>query len=318
MLGDTSRQQAVEKFAFIESLNLSESNRQQTAKSTSGDRQVKTDREAQASALAVTADGASSIDANWYHLDTAAYNLDLAEIIKHSTVDNSTAKSPRQSYLGKILFALACSYGLFVLWWLFGHQGSKLLTSLRGGKQIVLAKSDLEFIDYMERSLDSIERKVAANKVNSADDDVVYIPTYSPTPVTPPRITNNTIPSSTLPSQNSQVSKPVAVAKPKAATQALKIPAPPPLPAPTPIADSTLEAKATVRNIKPAEHTLVGILELGEDRSAVLVKAKGKTRRVWLGEEIGNSGWILDSIGNQNAKIISQGQVRSISVGETF
>lgn len=57
--------------------------------------------------------------------------------------------------------------------------------------------------------------------------------------------------------------------------------------------------------------------QLGGDRSAALIKVQGQTRRVWAGEEI-NDGWILESIANQQANISYQGEVRSISVGETF
>ena len=309
MLGDTSSQQATQKFSFIESLDLSEKSHRHQRSSASKNRVVNDDLEA--SALTVTADDASSIDTGWYSLDTAAYNLDVAEIVQQCVVDNPSQSSPR-SYWGKILFALACSYCLFVLWWLFGHQGSKILTALTGAKQIVLTKSDVQFIDYMERSLDSIERKIEANKLASGRDEIVYVPMY--TPATPqPQIAND-IPTS-IPKVTSP--EPPAIAKPEPVPpQALKIPAPPPLPAPTPIADDSSVEVAT--NIQPVKHTLIGILELGANQSAALVKVQGKTRRVWLKEEIGNSGWILDSIGNQNAKITNQGQVRSISVGETF
>ena len=310
MLGDTSSQQATQKFSFIESLNLSKkSNRHQTS-SASKNRVVEDDLEA--CGLTVTEDDTASIDTGWYSLDTAAYDLDVAEIIQQCAVDNSSHSSPR-SYLGKILFALACSYCLFVFWWLFGHEGTKILTALTGGKQIVLAKSDVQFIDYMERSLDSIERKIEANKLASGQDEIVYVPMYTPA-APPPQIASNiptSIPNITHP-------QPPTTVKPEpVAPQALKIPAPPPLPAPTPIPDDSSSIEVAT-NIKPVKHTLIGILELGENQSAALVKIQGKTRRVWQGDEIGNSGWILDSIGNQNAKISNRGQVRSISVGETF
>ena len=299
MLGDTSSQQATQKFSFVD-LDLSKkSNRHQTA-SVTQDRVVNDEREA--SALTINDENTSSINTDWYSSDTAAYSLDIAQIIQQSTVDNSRQLSSR-NYLGKILFALACSYCLFVLWWLFGHQGSKILTALTGAKQIVLTKSDVQFIDYMERSLLSINRKVEANKQTSGEDEIVYVPMYTPT-APQPNIASNNLP--TIPQP-----EPVA-------PQALKIPAPPPLSAPTPIPEVNSSSTEVATNIKPVKHTLIGILELGENQSAALVKIKGKTTRVWLKQEIGNSGWILDSISNQNAQISNRGQVRSISVGETF
>ena len=309
MVGDTSSQQATQKFSFVD-LDLSKkSNRHQKA---SAAKNLVVDDDLEASELTVTEDNASSINSDWYDLDTAAYNLDIAEIIQQCAIDNSSQLSPKRSYLGKILFALACSYCLFILWWLFGHEGSKILTALTGGKQIVLTKSDVQFIDYMERSLDSIDRKIEAN-LDKSEDDIVYVPMY--TPAEKSQIASNSLPSS-IP--NITYPQPPATVKPEpVAPQALKIPAPPPLPAPTPIPDDSSSVEVATK-IEPVKHTLMGILELGENQSAALVKVKGKTTRVWLGQEIGNSGWILDSIENQNAKISSKGQVRSISVGETF
>ena len=307
MLGDTSSQKATQKFSFIKSLDLSKKlARHQTT--SASNRAVEDDLDT--STLTVN-DVSSSIDTGWYSLDTAAYDLDIAEIIQHCAIDNSS-QSSLQNW-GKILFALACSYCLFVFWWLFGHEGTKILTTLTGGKQVVLAKSDVQFIDYMERSLDSIERKVEANKLASGRDEIVYVPMYTPAAPQPQLASNipTSIPKVTPP-------EPPAIAKPEpVAPQALKIPAPPPLPAPTPIPNDSSSIEVAT-NIKPIKHTLIGILELGENQSVALVKIQGKTRRVWQGEEIGNSGWILDSIGNQNAKISDRGQVRSISVGETF
>lgn len=309
MLGDTSSQQATHKFSFID-LDLSKKSNRHFSPSTRQNQAV--NNELQASALTVNDEDASSINSGWYSLDTAAYNLDIAQIIQQSTVDNSSQSSSR-SYIGKILFALACSYCLFVLWWLFGHQGSRIFTALTGAKQIVLTKSDVQFIDYMERSLLSINRKIEANKLISGQDDIVYVPMYTPAE------SQSQIASNNLPSSIPTVAQPEPVAP-----QALKIPAPPPLPAPTstPTPTPTPEINSSsievATNIKPVEHTLIGILEMGENRSAALVKIQGKTRRVWLKQEIGNSGWILDSIGTQNAEISNHGQVRSISIGETF
>ena len=316
MLGDPSNQPAIEKFSFID-LNLPEkSNRQETVTPSQNKSAQKSVR---ASALAVASNTASSIDTSWYNLDTAAYNLDIAEIISHSNVNNSRQVPAPRYYLGKILFALACSYCLFVLWWLFGHQGSRIVTILTGGKQIILPRSELEFIDYMERSLDNIDRQLEADK-SDFQDDVVYVPVQTPISAAPYSTSTNILPAlPSLPNSTSTHAETKAVKSEPTSSQVRKIPAPPPLPVPNPLVDtaSSPETQAALSNIKPV-HTLTGILELGENRSAVLVKVKGKTRRVWLGEEINNSGWILDSIGNQNATISNEGEVRSITIGETF
>ncbi|HEY9769724.1 MAG TPA: hypothetical protein V6C71_14705 [Coleofasciculaceae cyanobacterium] len=341
MLRDASHKQVIQKFSFIKSLNLSQRKSQNSKpalgklnsdqafsfqQQTSAAQILASKKEAQASAIVTTSDTASTINANWYQPEADAYGLSLAEII-NSVSDTSSARGAwaahHRSYLGKVLFALACSYGLFVCWWLFGHQGNRMFTMLTGGKQVVLSKSDAQFIDYMERSLDKMDRQLEAEK-NSTQNRVVYVPVYTPNPVTTqlPQVASNNIPLTT--SANSSLP---AAPQSEAAPQALKIPAPPPLPAPTPMVDNFRQENAIERSprsaiatfSKPAiKHTLSGILELGANQSAALVKVQGETRRVWVGEEINTSGWILESIENQRAKISYQGQVRSIAVGETF
>jgi hypothetical protein len=62
---------------------------------------------------------------------------------------------------------------------------------------------------------------------------------------------------------------------------------------------------------------LSGILELGQ-QSAALFEINGTTKRIWLGEQIDNTGWILESVSNREAKVSYQGKTRSVSVGEKF
>ncbi|MEL6927875.1 MAG: hypothetical protein AAFO95_04485 [Cyanobacteria bacterium J06600_6] len=326
MLRDASHRQAIQKFSFIESLNLSRIDR---AYSRSSLGKVNTDRAfcfqqrqqslpsaslraessggslSQTGAMVTSSEATATIDRHWYEA-TPDYSLSLAEIIKTSSESNYLASeidshsSSTATKIGKIVFALACSYGLFVSYWLFGDQGSKVLNLISGGKQIVLSKSEVEFLDYMERSLVQIDRERVAKK--EKEGDVVYVPVYTPSS----KVSNNA--PSTLTRSN-----PVPQAVPPAP---LAIPAPPPLPSPAPINNSI---QTTEIASKPQiNHVLIGVLELGGDRSAALVKVRGKTRRVWLGEKIHSDGWILQSVGNQEATIEHQGQVRSISVGETF
>jgi hypothetical protein len=343
MVRDASHQQVIQKFSFIESLNLSRGisqDDQTTLNQINTERLVNSPSQATAkfsylapcakkeskdNALVATTGTTSTINTSWYESDSPNYNLNLAEIIKYSGVENlpDHHASHNRNYLGKILFALACSYCLFVLWWLFGHQFSKLLTTLTGGQQITLSKSDVEFIDYMERSLDNIERQ--ANKNNGDQEEkVVYVPVYTPSTATPtiPQVSSNNLPPTTIPT----TPEPLTVAPTPASSEVLKIPEPPPLPAPTPLAptitpqESQSETVATATTTaKPAvKHTLLGILDLGENKSAALVKVNDQTIRIWVGEEINHSGLILESVDDQTAKISYQGQIRSIAVGETF
>jgi hypothetical protein len=359
MLRDAKRCQVIQKFSFIESLSLSSpKNRhgqpplgklntdqafsfQQQRISNPGQllatqtqKQTQKQVQKQPSAIVTTSGKATTIDSNWYQ-PTSDFSLSLAEII-HATRDNTgnypeqNSKSSfnpahRSNYLAKILFALSCSYSLFVIWWLFGHQGSNLLTTLMGGKNIMLSKSEIEFIDYMGRSLDQIDRKAATHP--TTNDGVVYVPVYTPNPANS-TIASNNLPLATVPSSSPSSgipSMPVLPPLNPEPIEPLAIPEPPPLPAPTPLGDNFTSAEQiepigqkAIATRPDISHTLVGVLELGAGRSAALVKIKGQTRRVWVGETIGTDGWVLESISDQQANISNQGQVRAISVGETF
>lgn len=326
MLRDTSQQQVVQKFSFIESLNLSRGVDR-------GDREIldrldierasdfvpqitakSPPQNPQTSSVITTSSNCSTtIDTNLERFNSDARSLSLAKVTPDSASNPTNNPKPKNhNYLGKILFALACSYGVFTLWWLFGHYANRILTTLTGGKQIALSKSDVEFIDYMERSLVAIEQQSETNKSDAnGDSEVVYVPVYTP--------------NSNLSSNNhaATIPQPVAIAQPKPtpSPQALKIPTPPPLPEPTPIPANSQSPTPEIAavNTQPAiKHTLTGILDLGADKSAALIKINGQTRRFWLGEQIGDSDWILKSVSDRAAKISNQGQVRSIAVGETF
>ncbi|MBE9043673.1 hypothetical protein IQ255_04500, partial [Pleurocapsales cyanobacterium LEGE 10410] len=178
MVRDAGHQQINPKFSFIESLNLSQGKHNEG--NSSFQKQKAIEDKIQASAIVTASDKATTIDTNWYESNDS-YSLNLAEVIQYSTAENTVARSFKQhNYLGKMLFALSCSYCLFILWWVFGDRASQVLIGLTGRKQIILSKSDVEFIDYVERSLEKIDRQLEANK-SEEDDSVVYVPVYTPT-----------------------------------------------------------------------------------------------------------------------------------------
>ncbi|MEL6440384.1 MAG: hypothetical protein AAFQ80_14145 [Cyanobacteria bacterium J06621_8] len=326
MLKDASHQQVIQKFSFIESLNTSRHKRSQLQSRedqlligeedpmpASSNLAVRTRTENQASAMVNFADAASTIDPEWYRGGEDPFALNWAEVI-NAAVDHQNLRSQpaNRNYLGKILLALAGSYCLFVGWWVFGHQGSRILTRLSGGKQVVLSTSEVKFLDYLERSLVQIDRKLADQRESTYQDDVVYVPVYTPNPITPG------LPQSARGNSLGTVSRSPVAPYPAAAPSALKIPAPPPLPAPVPLNGSSASGNQKIAAKPKIKHTLIGVLELAPKRSAALVRVKGQTRRIWVGETINAEGWILESVGNQRAIVTHHGQVRSITVGETF
>lgn len=330
MLKDASYRQVIQKFSFIDSLSVSRlKNRhsqisleelstdlafafQQHKPSLDTLVATETQPQPQSAAIVSASEEAATIDTNWYK-ENSDYSLSLSEILYSSAddctqSDNSSRLSSKGRYCGKMLFALACGYSLFAFWWLFGHYGSRLMVMISGGQQVVLPKSEVKFIDYMERSLANLERKSIDNR--KEQEEVIYIPVYTPASPVPQAADN-------IPLANSHSNTATVVSEP-APPQPLAIPTPPPLPSPTPVSSNLEKQETAGASSTVINHTLTGVLELGGDRSAALVKVRGKTRRVWVGEEIHADDWILESIGNQRATISRQGQVRSISVGETF
>ncbi|MFN6460451.1 MAG: hypothetical protein RMZ41_001205 [Nostoc sp. DedVER02] len=71
---------------------------------------------------------------------------------------------------------------------------------------------------------------------------------------------------------------------------------------------------ATAIAVAPS-NTLEGLLELG-NKSAALFRIDGVTRRINMGESIGESGWTLVEVSNGEAVIRRNGEVRSIYAGQ--
>ncbi|NEN88857.1 MAG: hypothetical protein F6K48_07950 [Okeania sp. SIO3H1] len=95
----------------------------------------------------------------------------------------------------------------------------------------------------------------------------------------------------------------------QAPTQPVQLPPPP---AEIPATNTVTESQVQI-----PINTLVGILELGE-RSAALFEVEGVARRIYVGENIGGSGWTLVNVANQEAVIRRNGEVRSVFVGQQF
>ena len=348
MSEDTSNLQVIEKFSFIYTLTHSRNKTtRQLAKKVAVDIEKSTDKPHHEpcrqlvhspSSDSVTISSilgfphlAANNGASLGLLDESIdrYTLDLPEHLKSSSEDDRSSRFIFR-HLGKIVFVLSSGYFIFVACWLAGHNYygqlfpfSALRTILNSSEQQISA-ADLEFIDYMERSLASIERDLETELNNSAtqpeNSDVVYIPVYNLTNVNSASKTHN--PETTLPLNSSANNSPLPIPV---------IPPPPPIKAPrsTVPSTSTKTTSPTATSPSPVninsnptpspvkDYTLLGIVELGK-RSAALFKVDGVTKRVWVGEKLDRKGWVLDSVVDQKAKIVRQGKIRYLSVGEKF
>jgi hypothetical protein len=242
-----------------------------------------------------------------------SYNFDLDRELEFSTAINNSSQKGKIPF-DKILFALACLYVIGVSGWIL-YQTQGQLTWLFEPLQLThqVSAEELQFLDYLERSLEVIERKTEANQTTKANSEalnqsnhptLVYVPVYTPSPPSQP---------AWLP--------PVAQIEPPPPPQPVTPPPPP-----TVLSQNSSTAASTVATPTPIAATstnalhnyvLIGILELGE-QSVALFKVDGTTKKIGLGETIEDTGWILKSVSNQQATISFQGKNRSLSIGEKF
>ncbi|NEQ78900.1 MAG: hypothetical protein F6K26_01010 [Moorea sp. SIO2I5] len=264
-------------------------------------------------------------------------------------------------FLEKLLWALALlSLSAITMMWLTSQgkltwswlNNLVALVSVQQGK---VSEPDAQFINYMLRSLEVIDRKAQAIKkpviAQSLPNPTPPVATNSAATAPPTAIKERIlervyyIPIEKVPTPDPAIasSAPSAPVKPSPATRPEPTPSPspipkppsnavlepppptivelPPAPIPDPLPTATLDRLPTPppppRSSPAIKHTLVGLLELGE-QSAALFKIDGVTQRVKLGEAIANSGWTLVSVDNQEAVIRRNGEVRSIYVGQHF
>lgn len=264
------------------------------------------------------------------------------------------AKSTRKRQRGWLSFdkILLVAAGISVsatgMLWLASQQKIKLpkwhwqqLTATSTGTQNVQSPADAQFIDYMLRSLASIDRKVQASKQSGNASlpttgqlpalspsnlsqipsrgvmERVYIPVYQAPPglstlPTLPNSTKPTLPPTAAASPATTVAPAPKVAAAVTPVRAAPKPSAAQVPKSTDVPIPSPSAAATIYG-----HTLVGVLELG-NLSAALFEISGVTQKIALGQTIGSSGWTLVSITNQEAVVRRNGEVRSIYVGQKF
>jgi hypothetical protein len=265
------------------------------------------------------------------------------------------SKGDRHSrpHLDKIFLAIACVYSLTIFYFLaskfdfqftqlFGAQTAKLPSPENS------SNADTQFVNYMQKSLQAIDRKaqiqkkqtaiLAANSESKLSVERSIIPPAN-IPVTP------TIPSwqigAALP-MGATLSTPAAPTNPTLAQvpdftpppppapkkipafkKTSQLPPPPPVPNYEPISTQTPETKpaspARVAASQPvaAGYTLIGLLDLGQ-QSAAMFETNDTTKQFWKGEVIGDTGWMLKSVSDRGVAIVRNGEVRSLSVGEKF
>jgi len=236
-----------------------------------------------------------------------------------------------RNFIDKILFIIACLSLIGVVGWLIYQKKIPLpfLTKINPQtvtNNITISPEDQQFISYMLRSLELIENK----NINPPKPTATALPNLPANVKIPPIANpNNNQPQTVIeriyipyptaqntPSTNSNLNQ---NNNNKNTTTPTPIPskAPTPLAIPTPQTTPNLDFNVPPPPLPGVTHTLVGLLEAG-DNSAALFDINGSTQRIKVGEAIGTSGWALVSVASQQAIIRRNGEVRSIYVGQKF
>ncbi|NER78239.1 MAG: hypothetical protein F6K42_01425 [Leptolyngbya sp. SIO1D8] len=244
----------------------------------------------------------------------------LTETAPTTDVPNASPQKPgwrryltvNRVLLGAAGLSLLATLGL----WLHQRQQAPVAVTAPSpaSAEAPVASANAEFLEYLRRSLDVITQQVGASATTpKAGVTDIPIALNNGTVGLPP-IGNNALPlpsAAGLPPVNGSVQVIERVYIPYQAAQS-----PSPSVATVPSVSSGTVTPSPSAVPAPV-HTLMGVLELG-DRSAALFEIDGVSQRVYIGERIGNTDWSLVSVGNDEAVIRRNGEVRSIYIGQQF
>lgn len=181
--------------------------------------------------------------------------------------------------------------------------------------------TETEFLEYLRRSLDVIAQNVAETSPATGSADIPTVALNNGAVGLPP-IGNNVLPQPgsgvpTAPGSINVIER-VYVPYPSAQMPANYATAQG-TPANSASSNSSLPSLGAATAAAPTaiQTTLLGVLELG-DRSAALFEIDGTPQRVYIGERIGNSGWSLVSVANEEAVVRRNGEVRTLYIGQQF
>lgn len=75
---------------------------------------------------------------------------------------------------------------------------------------------------------------------------------------------------------------------------------------------------ANIAETTEGNYTLVGLVQLPDNKSMALFKINNLTERVVVGSEIGTTGWVLMAVNDKQAVVSKQNQSVYLQVGENF
>lgn len=289
-------------------------------------------------------------------VDRAAREKAIADAIREQERQKQSRQSHDRLLVGGALAVLVATVGL----WYLNRRG-ELQQAARETEVITATAAqdpnvDTAFVNYMQRSLDTIAANEQARSGGSSSRQplpVVPLPMVPMPPGTalqPLPVPNGTavVPPGTAAGLDIPLASNLTEAIERLTALIERMPAnnpgaagpngaagnaSAPLPSPSnnpPSGPVAMESPAPTTSPSPGEppantvaiaprptQSLVGLLDLGE-RSAALFAIDGVTRRFNIGETVGGSGWTLVEVTADSAKIRKDGETRTIYIGERF
>lgn len=206
--------------------------------------------------------------------------------------------------------------------WLQQRQSAEMMVTAPAAAPVAApgVETNAEFLEYLRRSLEVIAQN-ATTTAPAATTSVgdVAVALNGTNGVGLPPVGTNVLPSgvaSGLPSVPGSVNVIERVYVPYPSSQ---VTAAVPTPAGSGVASTPSGGGTAGTPTAAAQNpqTLLGVLELG-DRSAALFEIGGVPQRVYIGERVGNSGWLLVSVANEEAVVRRNGEVRTLYIGQQF
>lgn len=182
--------------------------------------------------------------------------------------------------------------------------------------ELAITQSDIQFSEYMLRTLDGIDRATAANSKVVTDRSKEVLANL----VTRTELNGALTGLVTRAELNQFMKQFLAVLGQRAVVMTDQLPAPENLV----MAPETARATA-VRSVPTAaasndsnhvsQRRLSGVVDWG-DKSVVMIEYNGQTQRTYLGQEVGSTGWKLVSVNADQAIFHRQGKYQTVADGE--
>jgi hypothetical protein len=231
----------------------------------------------------------------------------------------------KTNLLDRILLVAACSSALLAaVMWTINHGiwlGRQSVAVVPANSKI--APDNKTFADEIKRMLSDITDKNRAIVANSNGNIGSNLPLMAA-----PLVGNMPLSAAPNPFANGNQTMYVPVYQPPNLTSSNNGNAPSPLALPPVTANNSIDASNPPASAKPnstftqaaapmPSYTLIGVLDLG-DRSTAMFDMNGSVQSVGLGKAIGNTGWVLARVSQQEVVAKRGRETKTIFVGQKF